>query len=76
MSAEYAGMMFDNMAPGTSDVRHIILDTILSHEYRGNGKCSCGAAVGWSDGVSFEVHQEEHVADQAYWLLFDGGLLS
>lgn len=59
-----------------SDVRQRILDAILDHEYEGNGKCSCGAAVGWSDGVAFEVHQEEHVADQAYWSLFDAGVLA
>ncbi len=76
MSAEYAGMMFDSMAPGTGDARHIILDAILGHEYEGNGLCKCGKAVGWSDGVAFEVHMEEHIADQAYWSLFDAGLLT
>lgn len=59
-----------------SEVRQFITDVLLDHEYVGNGMCKCGRAVGWSDGAAFEVHMEEHLADQAYRSLFDAGLLA
>lgn len=43
----------------------VIENAILSHEYGGDGKCECGTAVGFSDGIAWTVYQEQHAAVMA-----------
>src|SRR5699024_2057131 len=55
----------------SSDVRLRIADAIQDHEHEGNGLCRCGSAIGWTDGVTVEVHEVEHQAAMAYLALSD-----
>lgn len=35
---------------------------IMDHAYAGDGMCSCGSAIGYSDGIAWTVFLEHHQA--------------
>ena len=67
--------MNDDYVPPMRLAYQAILTALETHEHVGNGVCSCGAAIGWSDGLSFEVHEDEHRAAMAVSLIEASGLV-
>lgn len=43
-------------------IEQIIEEAIIEHEYAGEGKCLCGTALGYSDGVAWTIFLEQHKA--------------
>ena len=56
--------------------KELIHNAIEEHQHIGNGICSCGVGIGYSDGTGYTVLIEEHQAVVATRLLTDGGLLA
>ena len=65
----------DEYVPPMRLAYQAILTALETHEHAGNGVCSCGAAIGWSDGLSVEVHEDEHRTDMAVRLIEASGLV-
>lgn len=43
--------------------RDKLIETLDSHEYGGDGKCICGEAIGYSDGVAWATDESGHMAN-------------
>lgn len=55
--------------------KELIHNAIEEHQYIGNGLCSCGVGIGYSDGIGYTVLIEEHQAVVATGLLMYNGFL-